>query len=75
MADWQPIESAPRTGEGVMVYIMQRDKFTSAHCFSPVSITSDGQWWDDATGDAIEPLLDATHWMPLPPPPQEAGHE
>lgn len=67
MSEWQPIETAPKDGRTLMVWITDPD--VSSHCFAPVSITSDGKWWDDSTGDQIEPLKNATHWMPLPEPP------
>ena len=68
MSEWQPIETAPKDGRAIMVWIKGRLEL-QAHCFAPVSICDNGWWWDDSTGDQIEPIADATHWMPLPDPP------
>jgi hypothetical protein len=67
--EWQPIETAPKDGRSFMLWVAQSDM--GAHWFAPVSITPDGNWWDDSTGDNIQPVNGATHWMPLPDPPQE----
>jgi len=72
MSEWQPIETAPKDGRAFMVYVVRSEN--GPHCFAPVSRDSDGGWWDDSTGDAIEPIRGATHWMPLPPGPEKA-HE
>lgn len=66
---WQPIETAPQDGRSIMLWISAGE--TRAHCFAPVSITAGGQWWDDSTGDQIKPIKEATHWMPLPEPPEQ----
>ncbi len=70
MSEWQPIETAPRDGRQIMVWVANGN--ITPHCFAPVSITSDSSWWDDSTGDQIEPIKGATHWMPLPEPPTKA---
>ncbi len=64
---WQPIETAPNRVP-LMLWIDSTD--VNPHCFSPVSIYDDGTWWDDSTGDQIEPIAKATHWMSLPEPPK-----
>ena len=58
---WQPIESAPRDGTEVLVYIRPK-VFRLGWYFAPSSRT---QGWRDENGKQIVP----THWMPLPPPP------
>lgn len=65
---WLPIESAPKDGTPLMVWVAEDDA-VGTHCLAPISITNDGWWWDDSTGDQIRRILSATHWMPLPPPP------
>jgi hypothetical protein len=65
--EWQPIESAPMDGRSFMVWVAESDM--GAHWFAPVSITPGGKWWDDSTGDNIKPIDGATHWQPLPAPP------
>lgn len=80
--DWQPIETAPKDGDWVLVYgnvwageisgIVKND-------FGEISIArySDGksdfpgEWWHDAGGDAYACWCQPTHWMPLP----EAPHD
>jgi hypothetical protein len=74
MSEWQPIETAPKDGRSFMVYVA-KDDLAGPHCFAPVSRTSNGMWWDDSTGDRIEPIRGATHWMPLPAPPAVAREE
>ena len=61
---WQTMDSAPRDGSAFMVYVAQSD--LGPHWFAPVSRTLNGEWWDDSTGEQIEPINGATHWMPLP---------
>lgn len=65
---WQPIETAPKDGRPVLV--------TASHITGPngepvvwaaVFVQKLGRWvstWDG------EPLNDATHWQPLPAPPE-----
>lgn len=62
--DWRPIETVPKDGRSFMVWIAHGEN--GPHCFAPVSITSDGGWWDDSTGDQLEPIRHATNWTPLP---------
>lgn len=65
MAEWQNIATAPKTGESIMIWV-EEDRQVGPHCFAPVSICDDGTWWDDSTGDQIEPIERATHWHPPP---------
>jgi len=64
---WQPIETAPNR-VSLMLWIDSTD--VNPHCFSPVSIYDDGTWWDDSTGDQIEPIAKATKWAHPPEPPK-----
>ncbi len=68
---WQPIESAPKDGTAVLA--------TSAHmtgsngepvAWAAVFDQERNRWV--ATWDG-EPLNDATHWQPLPAPPEVEG--
>lgn len=61
MADWQPIETAPKDGTPVDLWHKIGTRFTDV-------------WWDDS--DPEEPIWscmmpdsDFTHWMLTPEPP------
>ena len=66
-AEWQPIESAPRTGNPVLLW----KEATKEH-YVAAWIYGDHPGW--CTPDGFE-IYRATHWMPLPPPPEQALHE
>lgn len=68
MADWKEIATAPMDGSAIMIWVAT-DEIVGPHCFAPISITDDGKWWDDSTGDQIEVVKGATHWTALPAPP------
>jgi len=59
---WQPIETAPKDGTFILLY----DKNVGVHqgrwIGSPFSMG-----WRQCSNFG---MYDATHWMPLPPPPQ-----
>lgn len=62
--EWMPIESAPRTGELVILH--------DAHIAPPVSVGFyDGEelGWLIIDGDAMPSMSRPTHWLPLPPAP------
>lgn len=73
MADWQPIETAPKDGTEVLLFTRSDvgpekdywESFGDPH-FSTVQIGAfeDGKWHQNVIGGA-------THWMPLPSPPGE----
>lgn len=76
MTTWQPIDTAPKDGTGVLLWDAKRNVVVSG-CWhvQPTSDTPNGYdpgwaWWaadddvivwDDDTGPS--------HWMPLPEPP------
>lgn len=64
MSERFPIDTAPTDGRAFMIYVRQAD--VGPHWFAPVSRDSEGGWWDDSTGDQIEPIRGATHWAELP---------
>jgi hypothetical protein len=73
-ADWQPIETAPKDGDTVIVYAAH---YVRSHGV-PASWDRDpederGQCWRVA--DAIADRVKPTHWMPLPSPPGEKPAE
>ena len=72
---WQPIETAPKDGTRVDLWAAERERYMSERVTDCWFMY--GQWmhhrtiYDEATVDDLAPLYNVTHWMPLPPPPQE----
>jgi hypothetical protein len=77
---WQPIETAPKDGRKILLYrplahlsqdphvTIKRAMNVLWHCFDvtiPEGYTAEQHFNDGAAF--------ATHWMPLPEPPKEAG--
>ena len=75
MADWQPIETAPRDGTEFQAWFTRQgsgwweprarwrgDVYNVPEVWGRVDFDTND--WDFAPPDAIP-----THWMPLPPPP------
>ncbi len=71
MSDWRPIETAPKDGTRIIIFGSVTDMEPEPRM---------GWWGDyDAAGELGEPLWvdddgseieGATHWMPLPSPPE-----
>ena len=62
---WQPIETAPKDGTGILVY-----------CQKSLTVPVTGGYWDDhpacqcwIAGGYMQKVFPPTHWMPLPAPP------
>lgn len=74
--EWQPIETAPRNGTSVLIYMPEayRKKVQEAFWATPWDGAPDDQcYWMTPIGPAgrgytILPVA-VTHWMPLPAPP------
>lgn len=68
--EWQPIETAPKDGTQVDVYISElQERYTEAHF-----CVSEQCWvWDLPCGTkrVMFTKTPPTHWMPLPQPPKE----
>lgn len=62
---WQPIDTVPRDGRAVLVYLEKEMLHSRVHAayFRPNVVTVGGLFDFDAPK--------ATHWMPLPEPPDE----
>jgi hypothetical protein len=58
---WRPIETAPKDGTEVLVYVHRR----MGPLFMGATNSTGKQWWSRNLGD-VKP----THWMPLPAPPE-----
>lgn len=73
MTKWQPIKTAPKDGSSVLLYGIQ-EPHELIKCDKPIVFS--GYW--DLTDDAwvssgstwTGPFYEATHWMPLPEPPE-----
>ncbi len=59
--NWQPIETAPKDGNTVV--IGQWHYYDGYHWWPELAYWQGSQWWN---GEG-EPILGATHWMPLLP--------
>jgi hypothetical protein len=73
---WQPIDTAPKDGQLVLVAFRRciytddsrnrtkvREAWLDPHC-------NGGTWWLSTEGYALEGPEKPTHWMPLPEPPK-----
>jgi hypothetical protein len=78
MSTWQPIETAPRDGTRILIYMPEasRQKVQEAYWCTPWDGASNLLcWWSTPHGPAgrgytILPIL-VTRWMPLPAAPTE----
>ncbi len=61
MGEWQSIETAPKDGTLFLVWAPEFEGLPSM--FSLCA-------WSEYAGFCIDELRQATHWMPLPEPPQ-----
>lgn len=68
-AAWRPIETAPH---GELVVLAWRESLNGQWSFE-IGYASHG--WRNDVASNISHHGSATHWMPLPAPPQEAAHD
>lgn len=70
MSEWQPIETAPKDGTRVLLFSPGGDGE------DPTRQVAEGAWcrvwWRMEAGDY---WTTPTHWIALPAPPKEPGHE
>lgn len=81
MGEWQPIETAPKNGTEVFVYVPGESLYPT------VASYKSGEYWKAEYGDEAymeagwywsfgypsdfhEEPVEPTHWMPLPEPPK-----
>jgi hypothetical protein len=69
MGEWQPIKTAPKDGESVLLATFDVDDYLPVVAFWDTSEGCDGGWFLYPTEGMHEVLYPPTHWMPLPPPP------
>lgn len=79
MTEWQPIETAPKDGTPILIWIRDRlyEAMWCEHRFKPSSYIGedadeDGWWgirWAEIDSYGVSPDEMPTHWMPLPNPP------
>jgi hypothetical protein len=70
-ADWRPIETAPRDGTHILVWVHD-DSPLRRYLGEHQSGCSIAAWTDhNGGGWAMNRFGEPTHWMPLPTPPQE----
>jgi hypothetical protein len=67
---WQPIETAPRDGEHVLLFgILKHDQ-------ANIGFWYDGEWWSWCHPRLpMGPGGNPTHWQPLPAPPAARPHD
>lgn len=79
MNKWQPIDTAPKDGELVIGYGVWAGEINGVSDMPIIQIIYWGggkgdypgtDWWVGYGSDAYATWLRATHWMPLPEPPQ-----
>lgn len=81
MADWQPIESAPRDGTRLRLGHEMDVSSMKIGAFCETHGHWDGERWITSSFFIIPggryglATGQPTHWMPLPPPPQGHGHD
>lgn len=67
---WQPIETAPKDGTPVLVYAMIVNPSYWHECMRDLPPFMTVARWHNDAGWAVCEVREATHWMPLPEPPQ-----
>lgn len=79
MSEWQPIETAPRDGEKILVSTDSGSinvvRWSDEAEFEQCSTAPGWQIWacEDCWYSVALEFSEATHWMPLPPPPSSRG--
>lgn len=64
---WQPIETAPRDGTEILIFIPDCDQAVASYQYGDDEDMAG--WW----GDGGFHYADPTHWQPLPAPPSDGG--
>lgn len=70
---WQPIETAPKDGQLIDLWIAPKDEFTNSAllpCRVANAYFEDGRWYHTGARVALRVWHNPTYWMPLPDPPE-----
>lgn len=78
---WRPIETAPKDGTTVLVYVPGETLYPTAASYDsreyfakeygdPEYMPEGWRWENGYPGDFHEEVIDPTHWLPLPSPPE-----
>lgn len=81
MSEWQPIETAPMDGTSVFVYVRGDSLYPTAAAYKSrqyfekeygdAEYMEEGWYWDFGyPTDFHEEVINPSHWMPLPAPPE-----
>lgn len=65
MSEWQPIETAPRSGKAILVWVPNNLCVYCVNWYQPQGV------WQIFGGEVRAQLALATHWMPTPKPPEQ----
>lgn len=66
-AEWMPIETAPKDGTRLLVFVPPYGSFTAHNTFILLGGPKEDRW---RVSGLINREAEPTHWMPLPPPPE-----
>lgn len=78
MGEWKTIDSAPKDGTPIDLWAAERERYVNSRISDCQFVN--GRWvhhrtvYDDdefTGGDDMAQVFNATHWMPLPPPPKD----
>ena len=71
MSEWMPIETAPKDGTPIDIWIpsIGGQRLTNMR---RVELSKNNVFYDPVESGLCA-VRDATHWMPLPPPPKTEG--
>jgi hypothetical protein len=68
--NWHPIETAPKDGRPVDLWVIPHDAFANGNAGRIAgAMFRGGRWIRELVGDGMP--VDRCGWMPLPPPPDQ----
>lgn len=69
LREWQPIETAPKDGTYVLLWLSGDGYHGPRNCNITVGVHTDSGWYYIADGAGGKTSDEPSHWMPLPDPP------